>query len=232
MIRILVLAARDLWAESFLLMVFNLIWALTSLPGLALVSYGAVSRDLILLGLGIAALALWPLSSFGLFHASAQAAHRRPVRFHTLLDGARATPGLAYRWGAVALAGGGLLAANVTYYLDPQAPPAGTGMAGFLAGVFLFLLALWLIAQVYLAAWIATEQAESLRAAWLRLAAQFVRHPVQSLLTGVILLLLTVLGIIVIPAGLLLAFACVASLTCRAVLVWAGIAAPAPVAEA
>jgi len=232
MIRILVLAARDLWAESLLLMVFNLIWALTSLPGLALIGYGAVSRDLILLGLGIVAMALWPLSTFGLFHAAAQAAHRRPVRFRTLLDGARAKPGLAYRWGVMALAGGGLLAANVAYYLDPLAPPAETGTADFLASAFLLLLALWLMAQVFLAAWIAAGQAESLRAAWRRLSTQFVRHPMQSLVTGGLMLLLTALGIVVIPAGLLLAFACVASLACRAVLVWAGIAAPPPVEEA
>lgn len=227
--RILVLAARDLWAESFLLMAFNLVWALTSLPGLALIGTGAISRDLILIGLGLVAMALWPLSTFGLFHAAAQAAHRRAVHFRTLLDGARAAPALAYRWGAIALAGTGLLAANAAFYLDPLAPAAGTGLAGFLASVFLFLLALWLMAQVFLAAWIATGQADTLRAAWRRLSTQFVRHPVQSLLTGAVMLLLSALGIAVIPAGLLLAFACVASLACRAVLTWAGIAAPPPV---
>jgi len=220
MIRILVLAARDLWEESFLLMVFNLIWALTSLPGFALLAYGAVGRDLLLLGLGVAALALWPLSTFGLFHAAAQAAQRSPVHLRTMLDGARRAPGLTYRWATLALAVAGLLAGNLSFYLNPQAPLAGTGWASFLGALFFLLLVLWLATQVYLAAWIATQQADSLRGAWRRLATQFLVHPLPSLGLGVVLLLLALLGLLVIPAGLLLAFACVASLACRAVLEW------------
>jgi hypothetical protein len=227
MIRIFVLAARDLWAESFLLMVFNLIWALTSLPGFALLAYGAVGRDLLSLGLGVAALALWPLSTFGLFHAAAQSAQRSPVHLRTMLDGARRAPGLAYRWGASGLAVSGLLAANLAFYLNPQAPLAGTGWASFLGAVFLLLLLLWLMGQVYLAAWIATQQAVSLRHAWRQLARQFVAHPLLSLAVGSVGLLLALLGILVIPAGLLLAFACVAVLACRAVIEWGGIIAPA-----
>jgi hypothetical protein len=230
--RILVLAARDLWAESFFLMVFNLIWVLTSLPGFALIGYGAVSRDLIVIALGILALALWPLSTFGLFHAATQAAHRRPLHWRTVFDGARRAPGLAYRWGALALAGIGLLGGNLAFYLDPQAPAAGTGLASFLAAVFFLLLSLWLMVQVYLAGWIATEQASTLREAFRRLKSQFLVHPVQSLAVGLVLLALTVLGVVVIPAGLLLAFSCVASLACRSALVWGGIAAPRPVMEA
>jgi hypothetical protein len=226
MIRILVLAARDLWEESFLLMVFNLIWALTSLPGLALLGYGASGRDLLVLVLGVAALALWPLSTFGLFHAAAQAGHRSPVHLRTMLDGARRTPGLAFRWGALGLAVSGLLAANLAFYMNPQAPLAGTWLASFLGAVFFLLLLLWLMAQVYLAAWIATQQAGSLRQAWRRLANQFVTHPVLSLAVGSVTLLLAGLGIVVIPAGLLLTFACAAALACRAVAEWGGAAAP------
>jgi hypothetical protein len=36
--------------------------------------------------------------------------------------------------------------------------------------------------------------------------------------------LLTLLGVLVVPAGLLLAFVCVASLACRAIIEWGGIA--------
>lgn len=227
MIRILLLAARDLWEESLLLMVFNLIWALTSLPGFALLGYGAVGRNLALLTLGLLALGLWPLSTFGLFHAAALAAQRSPVHLHTMLDGARRVPGLAYRWGVLGLAVSGLLAANLAFYSNPQAPLAGTWWASFLGAVFLLLLLLWLMAQVYLAAWIATQQAVSLRLAWRQLAKQFVAHPLLSLAVGSASLLLAMLGILVIPAGLLLAFACVAALACRAVIEWGGITAPA-----
>ena len=229
MIRILVLAARDLWEESFLLMVFNLIWALTSLPGFALLAVGAAVRDLLVVVLGILALALWPLSSFGLFHAAAQAVQRSPVHLRTILEGARRTPALAYRWGALGLGIAGVLAANLAFYLNPQAPLAGTAVASVLGALFFFALLLWMVAHVYLAACIATQQADSLRQAWRLLAAQFVAHPLLSLGVGVILLLLTALGVIVIPAGLLLAFACVAALATRAVTVWGhGAAAAAP----
>lgn len=226
MIRILVLAAGDFWAESFLLMVFNLICSLSSLPGFALIGYGAASRDLMVLALGIVALGLWPLATFGLFHAATLAAMRRPVHLRTMLDGARSSARLAYRWGVTTFAMAALLATNVAYYLDPQAPPAGTTMASFLAGVFLLLLLLWLVGCTFLAGWIATGQADSLHAAWRCLAMQCLAHPAQTLLLGLVALLLLALGVIVIPAGLLLAFALVASLACRAVLTWGGTAAP------
>jgi len=198
-------------------MIFNFLFTAASIPGFLLLSYAVRNRDLLVGLFGMAALALWPLATFGLFSAAAEAVARRTIHFRTFFRGARRALGLAYRWGLMNLAVLVVLVSNVSFYLDPRAPLFGTGYASFLGALFLLLLMLWLISQAFLLATVPVLELSSLRQAWKALGPLVLRHPLELLGLGLICCSLLFAGVVVLPLGILLAFACAAVLACRAV---------------
>ncbi len=219
---ILLRAARDIWNESFFLMIFNFFFAAVSIPGFLLVSYAARNREGVVAVLGLATLALWPMATFGLFSAAAEVVARRTLHVGTFFRGARKSLGLAYRWGLMNLAVLVLLMVNVSFYLDPRAPLYGTGYASFLGALFLLLTVLWFISQTFLLAAIPVLELVSLRQGWRALPPLAVKHPLQLLGLGLICSGLFVAGLAILPLGILLAYACVAVLACHAVADWSG----------
>jgi hypothetical protein len=213
---ILLRASRDLWHESCLLMIFNFIFAVSALPGFLLLSYAFSIRQLGLGALGLLALAAWPFTTFGLFYAAARAVSGAPIHFRTFIDGGRTRIGLAYRWGVLSLVVMGVLVVNAFFYLDSQAPLFGTWIASFLGALFLLASVAWLISQSWLLAILATLDLASLRAGWAELRWVVQRRPGAVLGLGLVCVGLLAAGTVVVPLGLLLAFACAAVLACRA----------------
>jgi hypothetical protein len=196
-------------------MLFNFIFAVSALPGFLLLSYAVSSRQLLLGALGLLALAAWPFTTFGLFHAAAGAVARDPIHLRTFFVGGRRHLALAYRWGALNVGVMGVLAVNAFFYLDPAAPLFGSWTASFLGALFLMAGVVWIIAQACLLGLLATRQIESLRGALRELRWVVQRRPATVLALGLLCVGLLVGGTVVIPLGLLLAFACTAVLACR-----------------
>ncbi len=217
MIGILRRAVKDIWNESFFLMIFNFLFAAASIPGFLLVSYAAGNRDLLVAVVGLAMLALWPFATFGLFSAAAEVVARHALHLGTFFQGGRKTLGLAVRWGLMNLAVLVLLMVNVVFYLDPRAPLYGTGYASFLGALFLLLTVLWFISQSFLLAAIPVLELGSLRQGWRALAPLAVEHPLELLSLGLICGGLFIAGLAILPLGILLAYASASVLACRAV---------------
>ena len=218
LIGILVRAARDLWNESFFLMAFNFLFAVSALPGFLVLSYALTSRQIVLVGIGLVALLAWPFTTFGLFHAAARAVARDTVHLRTFVEGGRRRLGLAYRWGGLNVAVLGILVVNAFFYLDPQAPLFGTWLGSFLAAFFLMACVVWVIGQAGLLAVLATLEVDSLRSGWKELRLVLLRRPWIVFGAGALCAVLVLASAVVLPLGLLLGFACAAVLACRMIV--------------
>ena len=218
LIGILVRAARDLWNESFFLMAFNFLFAVSAFPGFLLLSYALASRQIVLVGIGLVALLAWPFTTFGLFHAAARAVARDALHLRTFVEGGRRRLGLAYRWGGLNVVVLGILVVNAYFYLDPQAPLFGTWLGSFLGAFFLLACVVWVIGQAGLLAVLATLEVDSLRSGWKELRLLLVRRPWIVLGAGSLGTALFMASVVVLPLGLLLGFACAAVLACRMIV--------------
>jgi hypothetical protein len=199
-------------------MAFNFLFAVTTIPGVLLLLYALLTRQIVLAMVGAAALAVWPFSTFGLFHAASQVVMREPIHLRTFFAGGRRRLGLAYRWGALNLVVFGILAVNALFYLDPQAPLYGSWLGSFLGAFFLLACLLWLGCQACLLGVQAVLEVDSLRSSWGELRVLILRRPALVLAIGALSLGLFVAGLVVLPLGLLLGFASIAVLGCRAAL--------------
>jgi hypothetical protein len=196
-------------------MVCNALYAVTTIPGILLLLYALLSRQVALAAVGVLAMAAWPFTSFGLYHAAGQAVAREPIHLSTFLAGGRRRLGLAYRWGALNLAVVGVLSVNAFFYLDPQAPLYGSWLGSFLGAFFLLGCLVWVGGQACLLGLLEILEAASLRAAWRERRLAIGVAPGVVLGTALLSVALFVAGIVVLPLGMLLAFACAAVLTCR-----------------
>ncbi|MBM2842451.1 MAG: hypothetical protein HW404_288 [Anaerolineales bacterium] len=218
LIGILLRAARDLWNESFFLMAFNFLFAVSALPGFLVLSYAVTSRQIVLAGIGLMTLLAWPFTTFGLFHAAARAVARDPLHLRTFVEGGRRRLGLAYRWGGLNVVVLGVLVVNAFFYLDPQAPLFGTWLGSFLAAFFLMACVVWVIGQAGLLAVLATLEVDSLRSGWKELRLVLLRRPWIVFGAGALCAVLVIASAVVLPLGLLLGFACAAVLACRMIV--------------
>ncbi len=206
MIGILLRSARDFWNESFLLMVFNLIFAVLSIPGMVLFSLAAARRDIVLGAVALVALAPWPFVSVGLSGAAADAVDGRSLHLRTLFLKGRDALGPGYRWGALTLLGLIVLAANAAFYLDPAAPHGAEGLAGFAAALSLLVLGIWLGLSPLVLAGFWRDPAPSLTNGLRNLGQAFLLRPFLVAAVGLTCLLFFIAGVVILPLGLLLAF--------------------------
>jgi hypothetical protein len=196
-------------------MAFNALYAVTTIPGVLLLLYALLSRQVALAAVGILALFAWPFTSLGLYHAAGQAVRREPIHLSTFFAGGRRRLGLAYRWGALNLIVVAVLSVNAFFYLDPQAPLYGSWLGSFLGAFFLLSCLLWIGGQACFLGVLEIQDTGSLRAAWRSLRLAIGRAPGVVLGTALLSVLFFVAGIVVLPLGMLLAFACAAVLSCR-----------------
>ena len=199
-------------------MAFNFLFAASTVPGFLLLLYALTSRQILLAGIGLAALFAWPFTTFGLVHAASRAVAREAVHLNTFFEGGRRRLGLAYRWGALNVVVIGVLVVNAYFYLDPQAPLFGTWLASFLGAFFLMACVVWMIGQACLLAVLVTLEIDSLRAGWRELRVLILRRPWIVVAVGALSLALVAAGTVVLPLGLLLAYAWAAVLACRMVV--------------
>jgi len=155
LIGILLRASRDLWNESFFLMAFNFLFAVSVLPGFLVLSYALTSRQIVLVGIGIAAPALWGLRqpntgaateqlsaafgvslAFAATYRSAKRASRLPI-VETLRHYSPHEATVRYRPTLDVI----LVAVGVgTYVLDLTAFLVGPSLLGVLAGPLFFVM--------------------------------------------------------------------------------------------
>ena len=104
---------RDMWEESFLLILFNFLWVLASVPGWLVFGYGGIDRDFPVLMLGPLRLLPWPFFTFALQSTAADIGERRAVGLASFFQAGRRHWRPAYAWGILNLVVGAIVAANL-----------------------------------------------------------------------------------------------------------------------
>lgn len=139
----------DLWSESFLLILFNFLWVMGSVPGLLLLGYGALSRTLFLMVVGLIALILWPFMTFSLFYATYEIVEGKAIGFRRFFSEGRRVWRQAYVWGGVNLIVISVLAANISFYSNPDSPLGGSTLGYVVSSLFVSITIFWLVLQLF-----------------------------------------------------------------------------------
>jgi hypothetical protein len=209
---------RDFREESFLLIVYNLLWVVASIPGFLLLGYGAAARFLPFTLGGLVVLLPWPIATFALFHSAADIGERRAVGLGSFLRAGGNLWRAAYAWALPAVLVTALLVANARYY-GSGASPLGTSLAASLLSSFMLtLMALWGIWQVLALAIYPHLSRPGLLAAVRTAGRLLVRQPAPVFLMSLLAALLAIGGFAIPPLGLLLSFSLIALLANRTVL--------------
>jgi hypothetical protein len=163
-LRVLGLAFRDTWQEFWTILIVHLLFLLGNI--------------LILPG---------PPATLALFFYGNKIAHGESANERDFLNAVRIYWGPAWRWGLINLVVIGLLTGD--YYLTGKLA-ANTNMASFIQGLYVTLLAGWLLLQLFALPFL-FEQKQPLVVQALRNAAVFIRKNLVFVLVLALLLVLS-----------------------------------------
>jgi hypothetical protein len=209
---------RDLWEESFHLILFNVLWLIGSLPGLALIALGASSRELIILGLGLILAVPFPYVTFGIFHAVGEVVQGNAVGTKTFFSGGRQFLSVAYTWGGINLVILALLYANSRFYGDPSSPLGGSLLAQLGSSLLTTVAIIWIFWQLFALAVLHHFPGKSLRGAYKESGRIVLQDPIPVFAIALLALLIWTLGVLIPPLGFLISFAAIAVLVTRLVV--------------
>lgn len=206
----------DIWGESFLLILFNVLWVAGSAPGFLLIAYGAISRTLIFLFAGIMVLFPWPFLTFSLFRMAYEVGEGRAIGFRMFFTEGRKNIRQAYIWSAVNLIIMPILLTNITFYSNPASPVGGTTIGTVISSLFMSITMFWLIVQLFVLTMYPRLEEPGVRIA-LRQAVQIIgRWPVPVLFVAILAMSLVIVSIFFPILPLLITFSFIAVLANRA----------------
>ncbi|OGO20573.1 MAG: hypothetical protein A2Z14_15985 [Chloroflexi bacterium RBG_16_48_8] len=139
----------DIWSESFLLILFNVIWVLGSAPGLLLLAYGAITRAVLLLLIGFITIIPWPFLTFSLFHMAYEVGEGKAIGFRRFFVLGRQVWRQAYLWGGMNLVVIPILVANISFYSNPDAPWGGNTIGTVVSSFFISIAIFWMVLQEF-----------------------------------------------------------------------------------
>jgi uncharacterized membrane protein YesL len=206
----------DIWSESFLFILFNVLWVGGSAPGFLLIAYGAISRTLIFIFTGIMALFPWPFLTFALFRMAYEAGEARAIGFRMFFTEGRNNLRQAYKWAAVNLIIMPILLTNITFYSNPDSPLGDTTIGTVISSLFMSITMFWLIVQLFVLTMYPRLERPGVRDA-LRQAVQIIgRWPVPVLFVAFLAMSFGLISIFVPILPLLITFSFIAVMANRA----------------
>lgn len=213
--RIISRSLRDLWDESFLLIIFNVLWVLGAGMGTLLLAYGLVIPSLVLILIGFLLLLPSPMATFGLFHAAYEIGQGKAIGVRTFLSGAWRMRSKAYRWGAMNLVVILVLIANIRFYANPAAPLGDTTIGAILSSFFLSLTVFWLLWQLFALTLFPREDSLGIIGILRRAGGMILRQPVPTFFTAMLALVLGLVSFFVQILPLLITFSLITVLANR-----------------
>jgi uncharacterized membrane protein YesL len=163
---------RDAYDDFYKLVIFNLLWVITTVPVVTA-----------------------PAAAAGIYFAANQMAHHEQVDWRTFFEGFRRYWRLGLRWIVVNLVAIALLVFNFWFYSQYPAQ-----WAPWARGLFLGILVLWVLLQVYTFPMLFEQKDRRMRTALRNSAVLYLKRPGLVIGTTLFLaVLLAVSTIIVIP---------------------------------
>jgi protein-S-isoprenylcysteine O-methyltransferase Ste14 len=162
-------AAADLWAEPFLLIVYNFTW----------------------LALSVLIVPL-PFALGGLFYSAREVSAGHAVGLSTFFAGGRSYAGLMYRWGALNLAVGVALVANISFY-----GRLANVVTDVLQSLLFSVAMVWLLLQLFSVPLMFHLKQPGLRVALHDGFYLMLRHPVLSIVLTLIVTTLVLLSAVI-----------------------------------
>lgn len=208
----------DLWEESFLLVLANILWVVGAVPGLALISMGIINLFLPFLVLGLVVLFPLPYVTFGLFFLAHQVGQRRAISFKTFFIGGKRLWKQAYLWGGVNTLVIIILLGNVKFYTNPASPLGNTPSGAALAGIFGAFTLLWLAWQLFTLPIYLRLEKPGLRAAFHQSGILLLTKPILCLLVALVASALALSAFFLPALGLLTNFILIALLANRTMI--------------
>lgn len=133
----------DIWDEMLYLMIFNIIWLASTIPGLLLLIQGTTLPSIIFILLGLILLLPWPFVTFGLFLTVYDIGEAKGIGFGKFWGYGRHMWRQAYIWGGINLVVFMIAWVNWAFYGRLEAEWAG------LAQIFvLAFIIFWVIVQL------------------------------------------------------------------------------------
>lgn len=129
-----------------------------------------------------------PLAAAGLYYSTNQLAHRKQVSWRTFFEGFHGRSAAGLRWSLLNLVAILGIVANVWFYGNVRA-----SWGGWVQGLFVGLLILWLLLQVYTFPLLLEQQEQRMRQALRNSLVLFIRKPFFSL--GLVIFLALILGL-------------------------------------
>jgi uncharacterized membrane protein YesL len=215
---IIVKTLGDLWEEAFPLILFNMFWVAGSVPGLALLGYGAAGPFLSLIVLGLIALLPWPFVTFGLFFAAHEVVEEKVVSLKTFFQGGRQMWRQAYLWGGLNVLVMAILLSNITFYNSPASPIGNTAIGPVVSALFAGITLSWLVWQEFVLAIYPRLETPALWPALRNAGILVLTQPAPVLCVAILSVALGFLALKAPPLGLLSNFSIMAVLTSRATL--------------
>jgi hypothetical protein len=206
----------DIWSESFLFILFNVLWVAGSAPGFLLIAYGAISRTLFFTSAGILALFPWPFLTFSLFRMAYEVGEGRAIGFRIFFTEGRSNLRQAYVWATVNLVIMPILVTNISFYSNPDSPLGGTTIGTVISSLFMSVTMFWLIVQLFVLTMYPRLERQGVRVA-LREAVQIMgRWPVPVLFVAILAMSFGLVSIFVPILPLLITFSFIAVMANRA----------------
>ncbi len=205
----------DLWSESFLLILFNILWVVGSAPGLLILGYGALSRTLLLIVMGLIALILWPFMTFSLFYVTHEIVEGKAIGFRAFFSEGRRVWRKAYVWGGVNLIVIAVLVANISFYSNPDAPLGDSTIGDVVSSLFMSITIFWLVLQLFVLTMYPRLENPGIRNSFRYTGRLILRWPVPFLLSFLLAVALCLASFFVPILPLLITFSLIALLANR-----------------
>lgn len=196
-------ALKDMWDEMFILIFCNILWALTFIPlamAYAIYTTMRLSGIIVLVTLVAITVVLQSLVNGGLFYMTHKIAEGRAVSFGDFKDGLRQyrrkSIAMGFTFSIVLL----ILVANLYFYGRFDGV-----IYRILQILFLYLVAIWTLMQLYVFPLLIEQEEDSLRLALRNASVLVLRHPDFSIAIGIVALILIAISVaLTIPAIILL----------------------------
>lgn len=217
--RLVVTAALgDFREESFLLVLANFLWVVCTVPGALVLGAGLAGSQAMVVLAGVVLLLPWPIATFGLFALAYKTARRLPVGLKSFFDDMRLGWRQALWWGGVNVLVLVIGLLCLKFYLNPVSPLGRTVFGPVLGAVFAVLLLLWGMWQLAVLPLYPRYPAAGLGAILKRAGALALARPGAVLVVALLSLFIAVVGIWLVPLGLLFSASLIALLVNRVVV--------------
>ncbi len=181
---------KDTWEELLPLSIVNLVWLFSwALPLAAIVSVSAPALIIALLLLGVL---LFPVTTAGIYYVTNRVAHAKTFHFYDFVEGIKIYWWRAIVWLLVNVLVVFLVWTNLAFY--PRAFEGGWVV--FVQGLWLAVLAFWLVMQLYFWPMLIQLEEPRMLLAWRNSALLILVNPFYAFFVVSFTLVLTIISVV------------------------------------